>query len=55
MQNPKSPIPETRLPPPYSERLVNLLVPAEEVAALKAYANKSPSLQLPAQAEYSIC
>ncbi len=41
----------SKLIPPYGGQLVNLLVPAEEVAELKAYASKLPSLQLSARAE----
>jgi len=40
-----------KLIPPYGGQLVNLLVPAEEVAELKAYASNLPSLQLSARAE----
>ncbi len=41
----------SKLIPPYGGQLVNLLVPAEEVAELKAYASNLPSLQLSARAE----
>ena len=41
----------SKLLPPYGGRLVDLLVPTEEVAELKAHASKLPSLQLSAQAE----
>ncbi len=51
MPNTQYPIPNTKLLPPYGGRLVDLLVPAEEVAKLKAYASKLPSLQLSARAE----
>lgn len=51
MQNTQYPISNTKLLPPYGGRLVDLLVPTEEVAELKAYASKLPSLQLSARAE----
>ena len=51
MPNTQYPIPNTKLLPPYGGRLVDLLVPAEEVAELKAHASKLPSLQLSARAE----
>jgi sulfate adenylyltransferase len=41
----------SKLLPPYGGQLVDLLVPAEEVAELKAYVGKLPSLQLSARAE----
>jgi sulfate adenylyltransferase len=43
---------ETKLIAPYGEKLVDLLVPAEELAHLKRYAGKLPSIQL---SERSIC
>jgi sulfate adenylyltransferase len=51
MQNTKYPIPNTKLLPPCGGQLVDLLVPTEEVAELKAHANKLPSLRLSARAE----
>ena len=51
MSNTQYPIPNTKLLPPYGGRLVDLLVPADEVAELKAHASKLPSLQLSARAE----
>jgi sulfate adenylyltransferase len=51
MQNTEYQIPNTKLLPPYGGRLVDLLVPAEEVAELKAHASKLPSLRLSARAE----
>jgi sulfate adenylyltransferase len=51
MQNTQYPIPNTKLLPSYGGQLVDLLVPAEEIAELKAYASKLPSLQLSARAE----
>jgi sulfate adenylyltransferase len=51
MQNTQYPIPNTQLLPPYGGQLVDLLVPAEEVAELKAYASELSSLQLSARAE----
>ena len=51
MQNTQYPISNTKLLPPYGGRLADLLVPAEEVAELKAYASKLSSLQLSARAE----
>jgi sulfate adenylyltransferase len=51
MQNTQYPIPNTKLLPPYGGQLVDLLVPAEEIAELKAYASKLPSLQLSARVE----
>ncbi len=51
MQNTQYPISSTKLLPPYGGHLVDLLVPAEEVAELKAHASKLPSLQLSARAE----
>ncbi len=51
MPNTQYLIPNTKLLPPYGGRLVDLLVPAEEVAELKARASKLPSLQLSARAE----
>jgi len=41
----------SKLLPPCGGRLVDLLAPAEEVATLKMYASKLPSLQLSARAE----
>ncbi len=51
MQDTRYPIPNTKLLPPCGGQLVDLLVPAEEVAELKAHASKLPSLQLSARAE----
>ena len=51
MQNTQYPISSTKLLPPYGDHLVDLLVPAEEAAKLKAHASKLPSLQLSARAE----
>jgi sulfate adenylyltransferase len=51
MQSSKSQVSSSKLPSPYGGRLVDLLVPTGEVAELKAYASKLPSLQLSARAE----
>jgi sulfate adenylyltransferase len=51
MQSSKSQVSSSKLLPPYGGRLVDLLVPTGEVAELKAYASKLPSLQLSARAE----
>jgi sulfate adenylyltransferase len=42
----------TILPPPYGGELIDLVVPAEAVDELRAYANQLPSLQL---SERSVC
>lgn len=42
----------SKLIPPYGGRLVDLVVPAETIEELKAYANRLPSLQL---SERSVC
>jgi len=51
MQTSNFQLPTSKLIPPYGGQLVDLLVPTEEVAELKAYASKLPSLQLSARAE----
>ncbi len=51
MQNAQSPTSNTQLLPLYGGRLVDLLVPPEEAAELKAYAGTLPSVQLSARTE----